>query len=132
MFDTSGDVPEVLLVKRRFEPFRDMWALPGGFLEMDEELEACAQRELYEETSVDVDESNLLQVCAVGTIDRDPRDRIIAVVYTTVIEKSEHSLCAGDDAVDTAWFTLDALPTLAADHLETMLRALGEVYHDRG
>ena len=131
-FDTSGEVPEVLLVKRRYEPFQGMWAMPGGFLEVDEELESCAQRELYEETGVDVDESNLLQICAVGKIDRDPRDRIIAVVYTIVIEKFEHTLCAGDDAVEAAWFRLDALPKLAADHHTSMLKALGEVYHDRG
>lgn len=130
LFDLDG-IPMVLLVKRKHEPFKGMWALPGGFLQMDEELEDAAIRELYEETGVDLADAGILhQVFIVGTIDRDPRDRIISVVHTAVVDRLEHNLCAGDDAEETAWFKMDELPVLAADHLEIIIRTLGEVYHD--
>jgi 8-oxo-dGTP diphosphatase len=109
-----------------------MWCIPGGFLEIDEELDECAARELYEETSVDIEPANLRQAMTLGEKDRDPRGRIIAVVYTTVVDLHEHPLCANDDAEEAAWFRMDELPELAADHLETVRRTLGEVYYDRG
>jgi len=125
------NIPKVLLVLRKNEPFKGMWALPGGFLEIDEELEVCAARELSEETGLDVDPYNLRQVFAVGKINRDPRSRVIAVVYTIVVDRYEHSVCASDDAEKVAWFKMNELPSLAADHLEIIRRTLGEVYHDR-
>ncbi len=132
VFDLHGDdIPLVLLVLRKHEPFKGLWGLPGGFLEENEELEECAARELYEETGVDLDACYLRQAFTVGKKNRDPRGRIIAVVYTTVVERSEHALCANDDAESVAWFRMDDLPSLAADHLETVRRTLGEVYHDR-
>jgi len=133
VFHMNGDVPQVLLVKRKHEPFKGMWCIPGGFLDMDEELDECAARELYEETGVDIEPRYLSQAFTVGKKDRDPRGRIIAVVYTTVVEDdSMYVLCANDDAEEVAWFSMDALPMLAADHLDTIRRTLGEVYHDRG
>ena len=130
LYDDSA-IPQVLLVLRKNEPFKGMWCLPGGFLEMDEELEDCAIRELYEETGVDIEPRYLRQAFTVGKKNRDPRGRIIAVVYTAVVNRSEHMLCAKDDADEVAWFRIDDLPSLAADHLETIRRTLGEVYHDR-
>jgi len=127
----TDDIPQVLLVLRGREPFRGMWSLPGGFLEEHEELEECAARELYEETGVDVEGRYLRQAFTVGKKNRDPRGRIIAVVYTAVVVRSEYTLCAKDDADEVAWFRIDDLPSLAADHLETVRRTLGEVYHDR-
>lgn len=108
-----------------------MWCIPGGFLDIDEELDECASRELYEETGVDIEPHHLRQAFTVGEKDRDPRGRVIAVVYTAVVDLFEHPLCANDDAEKVAWFRMDELPTLVSDHLETIRRTLGEVYHDR-
>lgn len=133
VFDLQHDIPHVLLVKRKHEPFKGMWCIPGGFLNMDEELDECAARELYEETGVDIEPRDLQQVFTVGDKDRDPRGRIIAVVYTTVVDNLEnHTLCANDDAEEVDWFSMDELPKLAADHLDTIRKTLGEVYHDCG
>ena len=132
VFDLSQDTgPEVLLVKRRNEPFKDMWAIPGGFLDIEEELEDSAVRELYEETGVNLYPQDLHQCLAVGRAMRDPRARIISVVYTAAINRTEHPICAGDDAKEVAWFNMGELPTLAADHLSIIRHILGEVYHDR-
>tara|TARA_S200002703_G_scaffold133899_2_gene122203 strand:- start:51 stop:473 length:423 start_codon:yes stop_codon:yes gene_type:complete len=131
LYDDDG-IPKVLLVLRKNAPFKDMWALPGGFLEQDEELEECAARELVEETGVDVDPNDLRQAMTVGKKNRDPRARVITVVYTIVVDKYEHPICADDDAEEVAWFPMDNLPSLAADHLEIVRKTLGEVYHDRG
>lgn len=130
VFDLSDDVPQVLLVLRKNHPFQGLWSLPGGFLEEDEELEECAARELVEETGVDVAARYLQQAFTVGNKNRDPRGRIIAVVYTIVVDKMDYAVGAGDDAERVAWFRMDELPSLAADHLETIRRTLGEVYHD--
>lgn len=130
LFDLDGDVPQVLLVLRKNDPFKDKWALPGGFLNMDEELQDCAARELYEETGVDL-AGALTQFCVVGNINRDPRTRIISVVYTAVVDSHEHPLCANDDAVRVAWFRMDEMSNLAADHLSIIVKVLGEFYHDR-
>ena len=130
IFDMHDDdkIPKVLLIKRKHEPFKGMWAIPGGFLEMDEELDAGAARELYEETGLDIRPSDLQQVVAVGRMNRDPRDRIISVVYTAVVDRFEHTkVCAGDDAEDARWFQVTELPALAADHLEIVRKALGAV-----
>lgn len=125
------DIPHVLLVLRKNDPFKGMWALPGGFLNEDEELEECAARELFEETGLDVNPNNLQQAFAVGRKVRDPRARIISVVYTTVVDRFEQSVCADDDAEKVAWFPMDDLPSLAADHLDIIRNTLGRVYHDR-
>jgi 8-oxo-dGTP diphosphatase len=129
LFDMYDDdkIPKVLLIKRKNEPFKGMWAIPGGFLEIDEELEVGAARELYEETGVDIPPNELQQVVTVGRRNRDPRDRIISVVYTTVVDRYEHTVCAGDDAEDARWFQVTELPELAADHLEIVRKALGAV-----
>lgn len=130
IFDLSDEdrIPLVLLIKRKNEPFKGMWAIPGGFLQMNEELDVGAARELYEETGLDIPPSDLQQVVAVGRLNRDPRDRIISIVYTAVIDRLEHTeVCAGDDAEDARWFRVTELPELAADHLEIVRKALGQV-----
>lgn len=132
VFDLNEAVPRVLLVLRKNEPFKGMWALPGGFLNEDEELDECAARELFEETGVDIDPAKLRQVFAVGKKVRDPRTRIISMVYTAVVDRYEQPICADDDAEEVAWFAMDELPSLAADHLDIIRNVLGSVYHDRG
>ena len=131
LYDDNG-VPQLLLVLRKNEPFKGMWALPGGFLNENEELDECAARELFEETGLDIDSADLRQAMTVGKKNRDPRARIISVVYTAVVDRYEQPICADDDAEEVAWFPMDELPSLAADHLEIVRKTLGEVYHDRG
>lgn len=95
---------EVLLIKRGNHPDINKWAFPGGFIEMDENLEVAALRELKEETNLEGIEFE--QLHTFGDVDRDKRDRIITVVYFAVIEEKKKAV-AGDDAGDAKWFSLD-------------------------
>lgn len=108
-----GSSSEILLIKRKSEPFKDKWALPGGFLEVTESLKEGVKRELKEETGVEVED--LVQIKAYGDVDRDPRGRTISVAFIGFVEK-ELEIKAGDDAKEAAWFYLDKLPSLAFDH----------------
>lgn len=131
LYDDNGE-PKVLLIKRKREPFKGKWALPGGFLEMDEELEVGAARELYEETGLDIPSDELQQAMVVGSVNRDPRGRVISVVFTAVRDRYESDLTPCKNEVEEVrWFALSDLPSLAADHLEIIRGTLGEVYHDR-
>ena len=106
--------PKVLLIKRKKEPFKNKWAFPGGFLEMDEELADGAARELAEETGlVGV---KLEQMHTFGTCGRDPRGRVIGVAFTGTAGPGNAAVKAGDDAAEAAWFDIDKLPELAFDH----------------
>lgn len=105
---------QVLLVKRKHWPFEGMWALPGGFVHMDESLEEAARRELGEETSVrDV---YLEQLYTFGAPDRDPRTRVITVAYFALVSSDHLKLRAATDAADADWFPAANLPPLAFDH----------------
>lgn len=112
---------EVLLVRRAHEPHRDMWALPGGFLDIDEDLDACALRELKEETGVSG--VYLEQLYTFGQPGRDPRERVVTVAYYALVPLHKLQLRAGSDARAAQWFTLDALPPLAFDHAGIIARA---------
>lgn len=106
---------EVLLVKRKNDPFKSFWALPGGFLlEEDDSLEAAAVRELYEETNV----SNvyLEQLYTFGDRGRDPRGRIITASYLALVRQEGLELKANSDASGLAWWPVNELPPLAFDH----------------
>ena len=104
---------ELLLIRRKFPPFQGRWALPGGFVEPDEDLPVAAARELLEETGVQA--PLLVEVGAFGTPGRDPRHRTVTIVYYTVTAGAE--ACAADDAADATWHPIDALPDrLAFDH----------------
>jgi 8-oxo-dGTP diphosphatase len=103
----------VLLVQRRSSPFAGRWALPGGFVEKDEQVTAAAARELAEETGLHVDALELLGVY--DTPGRDPRGWTVSVVYIARLEDTPEVLGA-DDASDARWFALDELPALAFDH----------------
>jgi 8-oxo-dGTP diphosphatase len=105
---------EALLVKRKRWPFDGLWAIPGGFVAADESLEDAARRELEEEAGVrDV---YLEQLYTFGDPHRDPRARVITVVYYALIRVDELQLVAADDAAESAWFPVDTLPPLAFDH----------------
>lgn len=111
----------VLLIERGMQPERGRWAIPGGFIDIDEDLETAARRELREETGVDARE--LEQLHAFGRPDRDPRERVITVAYITILRADEITLRAASDAADAAWFPMRALPELAFDHREILALA---------
>jgi 8-oxo-dGTP diphosphatase len=124
VFSTDNqDKLEILLIKRKNEPYQGMWALPGGFVEIDEELEQAASRELEEETGIKG--VSLEQVYAFGAVDRDPRERNIAVAYMAIVNKSKiKKVKAADDAADANWFAVDECPKLAFDHHDIIVKAL--------
>ena len=111
---------KIVLVKRKNDPFKDNWALPGGFVEQEEHLPDAAKRELKEETGLAVEKNQ--QIGTFGTPGRDPRGRTISVVYLSLIELEE-KLTAADDAAEAAWFDIDNLPDLAFDHSEIIKTA---------
>lgn len=114
IFTLRDDHLQVLLIRRKNPPYAGMWAIPGGFIEIDEPLEAAALRELEEETGVrDV---HLEQLHTFGDPDRDPRGRVITVAYMALLPADRASLRAGDDAADARWWPIHALPPLAFDH----------------
>jgi 8-oxo-dGTP diphosphatase len=106
---------QLLLIRRRNDPHAGMWALPGGFLDMTEDIERCAQRELEEETGVSG--VYLEQLYTFGRPDRDPRGRVISVAYYALVpEQRLPEPQAASDAAEVGWFPVDALPPLAFDH----------------
>ena len=115
---TIGPQREVLLIERKHPPFEGMWALPGGFLDMDETLEEAALRELQEETGITGLE--LEQFHTFSKVDRDPRHRTITTVFIGYTNENTADPEAGDDAANTRWFPLHDLPPLAFDHGEVM------------
>lgn len=104
----------ILLIQRGNEPFKGKWALPGGFMNMDENAEQCAIRELFEETGLLV--SGVEQLYTASDVDRDPRGRVVTVVYMAVIKPELHTIKAGDDASEAKWFRIDEIPPTAFDH----------------
>jgi 8-oxo-dGTP diphosphatase len=104
---------EILLIQRKKDPFKDKWALPGGFVEIEENLEEAAHRELEEETGISG--LQLKQFKTVGTPGRDPRGRTISVVYFGYL-RTDQKVSAGDDAAKAAWYEFSKLPPLAFDH----------------
>ena len=122
VFACQNEKTQVLLIKRGSEPCKDMWALPGGFMNIDESAEEAAIRELKEETGIDVKE--VTQVGAYSKVERDPRERVITIAFYTVIDNPVRAV-GQDDAKQAEWFTLDNLPTLAFDHSEILSAAIG-------
>lgn len=117
VIQNNGKTPKVLLIQRKHDPYKNKWALPGGFVEIDEDLEEGAHRELEEETGIKG--LNLAQFKTYGRPGRDPRGRTISVVYNTYLD-TDVAVKAGDDAAKAAWFDLDNLPALAFDHQEIL------------
>jgi len=112
---------EVLLVQRRIEPFRGEWALPGGFVHEQESLEAAVERELREETGIEV--NYMEQLYTFGEPGRDPRKRVISVAYVALVKRSGHRVLADSDAADARWFPVEDLPALAFDHAQILQKA---------
>ena len=125
LFADATEDPKVLLIRRKSAPFKDFWAVPGGFVEMEETLEESAKRELNEETNIS--DVQLTQIGTFGHPDRDPRGRVISVAYVGIIESENTVAIAGSDAAEVAWFSTLKLPALAFDHSEIIKKALEEI-----
>jgi 8-oxo-dGTP diphosphatase len=116
---------KVLLIQREQAPYKSRWALPGGFVEIDEGLDEAARRELEEETGLT--RLYLEQLYTFGAPKRDPRERIISVAYYALVKLDAQAVRAASDAKNVAWFPVADLPALAFDHeeiLEVALRRL--------
>ena len=113
-----ADEPQVLLIRRGAPPYEGQWALPGGFVDIDESLDDAASRELYEETGLSSIYTE--QLHTFGDIDRDPRGRVISLAYVAVVPADIDGLRAGDDAAAVQWWPLHNLPALAFDHVDIL------------
>jgi 8-oxo-dGTP diphosphatase len=115
----------LLLIQRANPPFQGQWALPGGFLDIDEDIDACAARELAEETGLD--DLFLEQLYTFGDPGRDPRERVISVAYYALVSSARIAEpVASSDAAAVAWFPFEELPQTAFDHATIIAKA-----HDR-
>jgi len=112
----------VLLIERGNEPFKGKWAFPGGFIDENETIEDCAARELIEETGLEG--ITLEQFYTFSDPDRDPRGRTISVAFLAYIDIEDFQPKAGDDAAKIQWFPVNALPELAFDHDQVLIKAL--------
>jgi len=124
IFRKDSDKLEILLIRRKNEPFKDTWALPGGFVDEGEDLEDAAIRELEEETSVKIE--NAEQLKAFGKPGRDPRHHTVSVAFKAFVPADTVAVAA-DDAKEIGWFSVDDLPALAFDHDEIIAFALRSV-----
>ncbi|MBR9702795.1 NUDIX hydrolase [Candidatus Woesearchaeota archaeon] len=120
-FTVMHDELKILLIQRKYEPFQGGYAIPGGFVKKDEELEDAVKRELAEETGVTG--VFLKQLGAYGKVDRDPRGRILSVAFAALISPHQR-LQATTDAMAAEWFAIDNLPKLAFDHDKIIAEAL--------
>jgi len=116
-------IPEILLVERKDPPYVGMWALPGGFMEIDESLEEAARRELQEETGIKAGE--LIRYDTYDKPDRDPRGRTITQVFVMIWKETMGEAVADGDAKAVKWFDLTNLPQLAFDHAKIIGDVLG-------
>ena len=122
---TDSENNKVLLIKRKNPPFQDHWAIPGGFVENEESIDAAAKRELQEETGLEVD--NLQQLYAFGEPKRDPRSRVVSVAYWGIADPDAQKVVPATDAKDAKWFPVDDLPPLAFDHAIIIAKALEQI-----
>lgn len=116
---------KILLIQRDLDPFRGRWALPGGFLRLDETIDQAARRELREETGLD--QVFLEQLATFGDLDRDPRERVVTVAHYALVRLSDHRVQAATDARDAGWFAIDDLPNLAFDHDRILAQGLARL-----
>jgi 8-oxo-dGTP diphosphatase len=123
IFTIKDNDLKILLVKRKIEPFKNKWAIPGGFVKIDESLEDAAKRELQEETGVE--DVYLEQLYTFGAPKRDPRGRVITVAYMALVNSEYLELKARTDVSDVQWFSVGKLPQhLAFDHKEIISYSL--------
>jgi len=125
LFTMQEELLKVLLIRRALDPFKGDWALPGGFVQMDENLDQAVQRELEEETGASGFYFEQLETF--GQVDRDPRERVISVAYFALAPADHVKLKADTDASDAAWFSIDDLPDLGFDHAGIIAKAVKRV-----
>jgi 8-oxo-dGTP diphosphatase len=122
VFGFDGGGLKILLIRRALEPFLGSWALPGGFVDMNEDLDQAARRELQEETHLS--QVYLEQLFTFGTPGRDPRGRVVSVAYYALVRPDQHPATGDSDASEAAWYPVDQLPPLAFDHTQIIAKAL--------
>lgn len=120
--------PEILLIKRKNEPHQGCWALPGGFMDMNETIEESTNREVLEETGIDISNQSFCKKYKLEIFDRpdrDERQRVVSVLSSVMVLNSVPSK-AGDDAAECRWFSIYSLPSLAFDHKDMIKKAIKE------
>lgn len=114
VISSLNETTQILLVRRGKDPFAGQWALPGGFVDQDEDLPEAARRELKEETGIECE--ILTQFKTYGTPGRDPRGHTVSVVFSASVLFDQNIPLAGDDAAEVQWFEIQNIPQLAFDH----------------
>ncbi|WP_196895622.1 NUDIX hydrolase [Aureivirga marina] len=112
---------QLLLIERKTEPFKNCWAIPGGFVTDNESLEEAVSRELKEETNLDM--QYLEQLYTYGNPDRDPRGHVISIAYFAIVKPDNFEIKADTDAKEAKWFPINDLPDLAFDHAKIIADA---------
>jgi len=125
LFTIQDDRLKILLIKRALDPYKGDWALPGGFVHLDENLEQAVKRELEEETGATGFYFEQLETF--GQVDRDPRERVISVAYFALAPADHVTLRADTDAADAAWYAIEDLPDLAFDHAGIVNKAVQRI-----
>ena len=123
IFGFDGVGIKVLLIQRGGEPYKDKWAFPGGFMNIDETIEECAKRELEEETGLKT--TSVEQFHTFSDVNRDPRERVITVAHYALVRLEE--VKGGDDARSAQWFAMNEIPSLAFDHDRILRMALNRL-----
>lgn len=121
VFALDEDDLQAMLIQRDLPPHQGQWALPGGFVRVEEALDEAARRELQEETGLR--DIFLEQLYTFGNLDRDPRERVITVAYYALVNLEGHDVQASTDARHAAWFPVSELPSLAFDHEQILATA---------
>ena len=122
VFGLDDEDLKVMLIQRGLPPFEGEWALPGGFVRVEETVDEAARRELEEETGLS--KVFLEQLYTFNAVDRDPRERVVSVAYYALVNLGDHRVQVATDAREAAWFPVDDVPSLAFDHAEILGAAL--------
>lgn len=117
-FDKDMRQLKILLTKRGIEPYKGLWAFPGGFIHIDETAEECARRKLEEEAGLNA--VYLEQLYTFSAMNRDPRERVVSIAYYALVKPTDYALHIGTDIEDVQWFSLDEMPKLAFDHQQIL------------
>lgn len=122
IFGFDEEELKVLLIERGIEPFSGKWALPGGFMNMEEDAETCARRILKKET--DLEDIFMEQLYTFTSTERDPRYRVISIAYFALVKRNDYNAIAGLDTNTVQWFDLKDIPELAFDHNKILEMAI--------